>query len=463
MSAERGTLLLVDDEAYVRDSLARVLRRRGFVVRTAASAPEALTAENLAGADAAITDLRMPGADGLALLTELLAREPGLPVVVLTGHGTVPSAVECMKAGAFDYLLKPADPEELVLILERALTEAGRRRELDYLRRRDRQGTPSRRPLGESRGWLRAIELAEAAAPHPTPVLLLGETGVGKEVLARYIHEASPRRGEAFVTVNCAAVPAELFESEFFGHRRGAFTGAVADREGRFRVAHRGTLFLDEINSLPLPAQAKVLRVLENGHFERVGESRSTTVDVRLLCASNADLATEVEAGRFREDLLYRIAVFTVPIPPLRERPEDLPILARAFLRELAGRLGKEVRELAPETLERLTAWSWPGNVRELRNVLERGVLLEQGERLRPESLPFHLREEGRTHPAGGPAAGADLNLRDTLAATEKSLLREALERAGGVRREAARLLGVDERNLAYFLKKHGLMERFKG
>jgi two-component system NtrC family response regulator len=252
----RGTVLVVDDEAYVRDSLSRLLGRRGFSVRTASSTAEALRPESLAGADAVIADLRMPGDDGLALVGKLAAEASALPVIVLTGHGTVPSAVDAMRAGAFDYLLKPADPDELTLVLERALAQSGLRRELAYLRSSAGAAQPEREPLGESAAWRRVVELIELAAAADTSVLLVGETGTGKEEAAKLLHRRSARAGGPFVKVNCAAIPGELFESEFFGHRRGAFTGAVADRDGRFRVAHGGTLLLDEIDALPPQAQA---------------------------------------------------------------------------------------------------------------------------------------------------------------------------------------------------------------
>ena len=462
----RGTVLLVDDEAYVRDSLASLLERRGYTVRTAASADRALADGAAEGADAVVADLKMPGLSGLDLLRELQKRAPALPVVLLTGHGTVASAVECMRAGAFDYLLKPAEPGELELVLERAIKAAGLEREVSYLRGAaadgagEAAGDGPRRPLGESPLWRRAMELAETAAPADTSILLVGETGTGKEELAKVIHAASRRASGPFVTVNCAAIPDELFESEFFGHRRGAFTGAVADREGRFRVAHRGTLLLDEVDTLPERAQAKVLRVLEDGVFERVGESRPTRVDVRLVCATNSDLGRRVEEGRFRADLFYRINVVRVDVPPLRERPGDVEILARHFLGELSRRLGKEVTGFTPEALERLAAYPWPGNVRELRNVVERGLLLEPSDQLSVASLPADLRAglAPGVAPAAGGDDGGDLHLRDRLRREEKRLLLTALERSGGVKREAARLLGVDERNLAYYLRKHDLM-----
>jgi two-component system, NtrC family, response regulator AtoC len=479
----RGAVLIVDDEPYVRDSLATVLARRGFDVRTAAGPEEALGA--LAGVDVVVTDLKMPGGSGLELVQRLSERGASPAVIVLTGYGTVHSAVECMKAGARDYLLKPVNPEELVRVLDRALAPAAPEGPPPGAApapgSSGQEGPPARRPparvppssfaparavrpgeralgqrplLGDSEPWLCVLRLVELAAPADTSVLLLGESGTGKEELARLLHGKSQRRAGPFVCVNCAAVPTELFESEFFGHRRGAFTGAVAEREGRFRAAHRGTLFLDEINSLAEAGQAKILRVLQDGLFEVLGESSSSAVDVRLVSASNADLEAEVAAGRFRTDLFYRVNVMTIQVPPLRERRADIPLLAAGFLEEFSRRLGRAVRRLHPEALAILCEYPWPGNVRELRNVVERGVLLTEGEELLPSSLPLGLQHARPAEP--------DLNLRNSLAGAERRILEEALARTNGVRRDVARLLGIDERNLAYYLRKHGLMDRGK-
>ncbi|HEY2931402.1 MAG TPA: sigma-54 dependent transcriptional regulator [Acidobacteriota bacterium] len=448
----RGTVLIVDDESYVRESLATVLARKGYQVRTAAGVEEALRDGILEGLDAVITDLRMPGTGGLELIRKLAAAAPGLPVIVLTGHGTVPSAVECIKEGAADYLLKPANPEALLLILERALAQSTMRRELEYLRVGNRRAA-HREPQGVSAGWKTVMEMVEAAAPTDTTVLLLGESGTGKEEVAQVLHRRSSRARFPFVKVNCAAIPLELFESEFFGHRRGAFTGATADRDGRFRIANNGTLFMDEIDSMPEAAQMKVLRVLQDGVFERVGESHPTSVNVRIIAASNSDVEAEVEAGRFRSDLFYRINVMTIHVPPLRQRREDIPVLASLFLEEFSARIQKPVRAISPEAMKHLESYRWPGNVRELRNVIERAVILEKTEGLLPSSLPFNLVQEGR------PEHVNDLNLRSLLAAEERRVLQEALRRSKGVKREAARLLGVDERNLGYFIKKHGLQK----
>jgi DNA-binding NtrC family response regulator len=464
----KARLLVVEDEAYVRDSLAALLTRRGFVVTTAASVEEVVAERRQEGIDLVVSDLKLPGESGLDLVRRLAGDGP--PVVVLTGHGTVTSAVECMRQGAADYLLKPVDPEELLLVVERALAARRLVREVRYLRgdARERRGEL----VGSSSAWRRVVEMVRVAAPVDTSVLLIGESGTGKEEAARLLHRLSARAAGPFVSVNCAAIPMELFESEFFGHRRGAFTGATSDREGRFQVADGGTLFLDEVDSLPALGQAKILRVLEDGSFERVGESRPTTVDVRLVCASNADLFGEVAAGKFRSDLFYRINVMTIRTPPLRERREDVRPLAEAFLAELATRFGRPARAFAPETLAAFEEYDWPGNVRELRNVVERAVLLERGELVGPQGLLFPRPASAASAASAGapnarlPAAMAatpegeedgDLHLRTQLVRTERRLLAEALARAGGVKRQAARLLGIDERNLGYFLRKHGL------
>lgn len=444
----KGTLLVVDDEPYVRESLAFALERSGYRVRAAGGAAEALEGNLLEGVDLAVVDLRMPDRDGVSLLRSLRESRPDLPVIMLTAHGTVPAAVECLKAGAADFLQKPADPEKLGLAVERALEEGRLKREVAYLRS---SGFPAGGgPVGESAAWKRVLEMVAAAAPTDASVLLLGESGVGKEVVARLIHERSPRADRPFVRVNCAAIPMELFESEFFGHRKGSFTGASEDRDGRFRVADRGTLLLDEIALMPAAAQAKVLRVLEDGLFERVGDTHPTQADVRVIASTNAPLAKEVEAGRFRLDLYYRLNVLTIEVPPLRERPEDVAVLAGVFAAEFARRLGKEIEGVAPETLQTLRRYDWPGNVRELRNVIERAVILEPGRQLSPASLPDRLA-------GGAPPVVSTLNLRKAVAAEERRVLKEALRRCNGVRRQAARLLGIDERNMSYFMKKHDL------
>ena len=454
MKSRTGQVLVVDDQEYVRESLAAILRARGHVVRTAATAEQALADVSVRATDVVVTDLHLPGADGLDLVRRLAQAAPGVPVLVLTGHGTVASAVACMKAGAFEYLEKPAEPEALCVALERALAWSDMRREIEELRRDVRPR--GEEPIGTSPAWRAVLALIEAAARGDATVLVLGESGVGKEVVAQELHRRSARAAGPFVAVNCAATPVELFESEFFGHRKGAFTGAVTDREGRFRVADGGTIFLDEITCLPPAGQAKLLRVLQDGTFERVGDARTLSVDVRVVAATNADLDADVAAGRFRQDLLYRLDVVRIVVPPLRERREDIPLLVSRLVPGFARRANRHVQGVLPETLRLLCEYDWPGNVRELQNVLERAVILERSEQLTPSSLPFAAARTFAPAADAGTARG-ELSLRDTAMRAERTAIAAALEACGGVRRAAARRLGIDPRNLAYYLRKHGL------
>jgi two-component system response regulator AtoC len=450
--ASRGRVLVVEDEAYVRDSLLAILASRGFEAAGAPSVVDALAQLAKTPVDVVLSDLRMPGADGLELIQRLQASSPETPVIILTGHGNVASAVTCLKAGASDYILKPADPEALEVALERALEARSLRREVQYLRHA--ATVEADRPAGESPSWKRAMSMVAAAAASDSTVLLLGESGTGKELLARRLHQLSPRASGPFIRVNCAAVPLEMWESEFFGHRKGAFTGASGDREGRFQLAHRGTLLLDEVGAMPAAGQAKLLRVIQDGEFDRLGDEQPTRVDVRIVASTNSELAAEAQAGRFRADLFYRLNVVRIDVPPLRERPEDIPLLAALFAEEISRRLGRPVLEMTPATVARLRAYSWPGNVRELKSVVERALVLD----------PIHGLDGAGMLPAasdsGQPfAPESDLNLREAVNRLERDLLVEAQRRADGVRKEAARLLGVDPRNLSYYLRKHGLTD----
>jgi DNA-binding NtrC family response regulator len=449
----RGRVLVVEDEDYVRTSLEEVLRARGFDVDLAESEADCFRALDRTPVDVVLTDLKLRERDGLDVVRRVRASYPDLPVLVLTGHGTIQSAVACIKAGASEYILKPADPAALELALDRALAARSLRREVERLRTEGEGGVSAAVPVGRTDAWLRVVENARAAGATESPVLLLGESGTGKELLARLVHRASPRAGQAYVSVNCAAVPVDMWESEFFGHRRGSFTGAAADREGRFRMAHGGTLFMDEVGSMPLPAQAKILRVLQDGEFYRLGDERPTRVDVRIVAATNADLDAEVAAGTFRNDLFYRLDVARIVVPPLRERRDDVPLLAAHFVSEIAARLGRPVPRIEGDVVRDLMAYPWPGNVRELRNVLERALIFTAGDVLSTLDLPP---VEGHAAPAEG-AAGHDLHLRTRLAERERELIVEALRRAGASRKEASRLLGIDQRNLPYYLRKHGI------
>jgi DNA-binding NtrC family response regulator len=492
----RGRVLVVEDEAYVRESLGELLESRGFDVNLAATVEEALKCLRRVPVDVVLTDLRMPGADGLSLLRRLRDSDEEVPVLILTGQGTIASAVECMKAGATDYILKPADPDALELALVRALGTRALRREVSYLRKAGTKPIDAGHPLGECPAWQEVMATVRAAAPSNATVLLLGESGTGKELLARLIHRLSGRSGGPYVRVNCAAVPLEMWESEFFGHRRGAFTDATVDREGRFRLAHGGTLFMDEIASMAVPAQAKMLRVLQDGEFDRLGDEQSTRVDVRIVAATNSDLEADAREGRFRQDLFYRLNVLSIHLPPLRARVEDIPILAEAFVREISARLGRVPPEIDAELMEDLKAYPWPGNVRELRNALERALILDRKPVITSLHLPPlpamappapaarnaspapapaaapsapHATASGAVSgpassvlpPAGAgqasPVSAEPPLLRDALEMREKDLVIEALRKSGGVRKEAARLLGIDQRNLGYYLNKHGI------
>jgi DNA-binding NtrC family response regulator len=334
----RGRVLVVEDEAYVRDSLVEILRARGYDVEGTGSVADALARLARAPVDMVLTDLRMPDADGLELVRRIQASTAEVPVVVLTGHGTVASAVECLKAGASEYILKPADPEALDVALQKALAARALRREVRYLRSAVGETMAA---VGESPAWRRVVAMVEAAAPADATVLLLGESGTGKELLARLLHRRSPRSSGPFVRVNCAAVPLEMWESEFFGHRKGSFTGATTDRDGRFQLAHGGTLLLDEVGAMPPAGQAKLLRVIQDGEFDRLGDEQPSRVDVRVVAATNSDLQGEIAGGRFRADLYHRLNVVRIAVPPLRERPQDIDLLARNFAEEIAVRLGR--------------------------------------------------------------------------------------------------------------------------
>jgi DNA-binding NtrC family response regulator len=449
----RGLVLVVEDEAYVRESLGEVLREKGYEVHAVEGVADAVRLLGAAPFDVVLTDFRLRGADALDVLREVQAKAPDVPVVVLTGQGTIASAVECLKNGASDYLLKPADPDALEVALARAVANRALKREVRYLRR---AVAPDRAPLGASSSWRRVLELVDAAAATDSVVLLHGESRTRKELLARRLHQKSPRASGPYIRVNCAAVPRELWESEFFGHRKGSFTGAAADRDGWFALANRGTLFLDEVGAMPPETQAKLLRALQEGEFHRLGDEQATLVDSRVIAATNANLDTEVKEGRFRADLYYRLNVLSIAVPPLRDRPEDIALLARAFAHEIAARLGRPAPDLDAPAVDRLLAYSWPGNVRELRSAIERALVLHPGQGI--SALDLAPEPVGpATRATDAPAPGQELHLRENLQELEKKIILEAHRRSHGVRREAARLLGIDPRNLAYYFRKHGL------
>jgi two-component system response regulator PilR (NtrC family) len=451
-------VLLVDDERSMREFLEILLARQGYASTACATAREALVALECDEFDLVISDIQMPGMDGLELLSEIQNRQPETPVVLITAHGSTESAVEAMKRGAYDYLTKPCSVDEILLVVEKALEKRNLAHENERLRRqlRDRaQAAPTM--LGKSAAMREVFELVERVAPTRTNILITGESGTGKELVARTIHALSEQKHGAFVAVHCGAIPENLLESELFGHVKGSFTGAIANKMGLFEVADGGTLFLDEIGEMPLSLQVKVLRAIQERCFKRVGGTTDVRVDVRIVTATNRDLEEEVRGGRFREDLFYRLNVIEVRLPPLRERPGDIAPLALHFVKRFSAELGREVREIDPSVLVALERYPLPGNVRELENLIERAVTLARGPRIGPDCLPSSVsRPPAAVLPEPSfPEEGVDLSA--LLHAYEERLIHQALERGNGVKKRAAALLGISFRSLRYRLEKLGL------
>ncbi len=446
--AER-LIVVADDEEPQRRVLAGFLKKRGYDVLAVAGAEEALAAVATRTVDLVLTDLRMPGKDGVALVEAVRAANPEIPIVVMTAYGTVASAVDAMKRGAADYLGKPVDLDELEVLVARTLE----RRALVSENRALREQVESRYRLAgletANAGMQEAINLAARAAASRATILVRGESGTGKELLARAIHYASPRRRGPLVAVNVAALAETLLESELFGHERGAFTGADREHRGRFELADGGTLFLDEIGDLPRGTQVKLLRVLQERSFERLGGTRPIEVDVRLVAATHRDLEAMVRAGEFREDLFFRLNVVAITLPPLRERREDIPLLVDHFLRRFADE--GRARSVSREAMDLLLKHEYPGNVRELENLVHRAVVLARGEVVGTSDLPLHLLGLA---PELSSAAGT---FTERVEAFERALIHEALEKSGGVQTRAAAALGISERHLRYKLKKYGL------
>ena len=455
-------ILLVDDEPGVLFTLEEVLSERGYETISATSGEQAL--ERLDGVEAVLTDLAMPGMDGLELLRAVKEKDPHLPVVLITARGSERVAVVAMKDGAYDYLAKPYDIEELALVVERAV-EARRLRQT--ARRLSAERAIGRPIIGESPALRRVIDAALRIADRDVTVLVRGETGTGKELFASLLHAESRRKDKPIVRFNCAAIPADLADAELFGHVKGAFTGAVNARRGYFAQAHGGTLVLDEVGELPLPIQAKLLRALQEGEIQPVGAARIEHVDVRVVSCTNRDLLAEVKAGRFREDLYYRLAVVELFVPPLRDRREDIPLLVEEMRRRYVKKFGVEDVRLSGALLERLVAYDWPGNVRELENTLARLIAMSSGEVLDAAAFAPTLAKDDDDKatsgedaaPAAAPGASEDASFRDQMMAFERSLIARALEASGGNQSEAARQLGITRVTLIDKMKKHGLFK----
>lgn len=476
-------VLVIDDEAPLRLMIRAVVEGAGWEALEAASGMEAvkMVQENPRLAHVALLDMRMPGMDGHATLAKLHELSPSLPVVMLTAFGTVGSAVDAMKRGAFDYITKPADNDELITVLEKGFQYYMLLTENEKLKLELEGESPVSGLVGNSAAMRKVHDFIYQAGPSEATVLIMGESGTGKELAAEALHRTSNRAYNTLVKVNCAALPDSLLESELFGYEKGAFTGAIKDKPGRFMLANGGTIFLDEIGELPLEVQAKLLRVLQERIVEPLGSVKTQPVDVRVICATNRDLRKEVQQGTFREDLYFRLNVLEVTMPPLRERLEDLPLLVSRLLGKLCRKNKKEIKGVANEYIAALTGYSWPGNVRELENVLERSLILSRADILNPDSLPDQvLNPEQPVGPAGGQggaahadggAGGVDHVFRMIGAKTpafsnpfeeaEYKALVTALHEHSGHRERTAEALGISRRTLQYKLKKFGLIRQY--
>jgi two-component system, NtrC family, response regulator HydG len=452
----KNTLLVVDDDFAHRTMLKTLISGWGYEVREADDGAAAVEAVHKDPFDLILMDIRMVRVSGLEALEEIQRFNPALPVILMTAYASVETAVEALKKGAYDYLTKPLDFDELRLALERALEHTHLREENRVLR--ERLGTRFDRGnlIGRSAAMTRLLDLVAQVAPSEATALVTGESGTGKEMIAGAIHYNSPRKGGPFIRINCAAITETLLESELFGHEKGSFTGADRRKEGKFRQADGGTIFLDEVSEMSLGMQVKLLRVLQEREFTRVGGEELIRVDVRVIAATNRDLLRAVTEGRFREDLYYRLNVVNLRVPPLRERKEDIPLLAQHFLKIFAERNRKALKGFTPRALDRLLRYHWPGNVRELMNTVERGVVLSRADVLDEEDVAPVLEADSPRAPADPAAASAGGDT--SLESVEKATILKTLEEAGGNKSEAARRLGITRRTLHLKLKKYGAM-----
>jgi DNA-binding NtrC family response regulator len=447
---QRGRILIVDDESNARAALSEILREDGFATETAADGFKALGKLDEFVPDVILTDLKMPGLDGIAFMEKARMAAPGAVFVVMTAFGTISSAVDAMKKGAENYLLKPLDPEALGAVVDRAMEKARLVQEARKLRDRLRERNAFSHIVSADPKMQAVLELVAQVGPSKASVLVTGESGTGKELIAEAIHAASPRAKAPFVRLHCAALSESLLESELFGHERGAFTGAFSRREGRFKQADGGTLFLDEIGEIPAAVQVKILRFLQERTFERVGGNETLRVDVRIIAATNRNLGAEIKKGAFREDLFYRLNVVAIELPALRDRRGDIPALASFFLRRYAAENGKTIETFAGDALEGLVEYRWPGNVRELENVVERAVVLCDGHRIEKKHLPPTVVPTGDGE-GPPPIPGS------TIADLERYAILKTLEACGGSTSKAATVLGVSPRKIQYKLHEYTL------
>jgi len=457
---ERKQILVAEDEANLRRVIAAMLTRDGYEVHTAEDGAQAVTLLGQHHIDAVITDLRMPKIDGMTLLKHVVKEYDHLPVIMITAHGTVDTAVEALKTGAFDYITKPFEREELRSVVAKAVKTGDLQGAEVHLKGAE----PGRyRIIGQSTSMGEVYAILEKVADTPSTVLLTGESGTGKELIATALHENSSRRDRPFIRVNCAAIPKDLIEAELFGYEKGAFTGAVTSKPGRFELAHGGTLFLDEIGEIPVEMQVKLLRALQESEFERVGGIKTLKVDVRLIAATNRDLRRAIEEGGFREDLFYRINVVHIHLPPLRERTGDIPLLIEHFVHRFNEKLGKKIEGITPDAQAILVSYAWPGNIRELENVIERCALFCEGDRIGEPDLPPDVRH-GTEPPATAVEELAESTslkekVREAAERVERELIIRALKQTGHNVTHAARLLKISRKSLQMKMKELGLRE----
>ena len=446
----KGRILIVDDEDVVRESLHQWFDSEGYETSAAASGKDALTTVGKQQFDLALLDIKMPGMDGMELQEKLSEADPELTVVIMTGYGTVETAVQALKHGAYDYVTKPIDPDDLSRLVAKAIDHRRTTREVVRLRENLQEIFPSKEAVGRSQAMKKVMDMAESVAPTDATVLITGESGTGKEVIARAIHAASPRRHNPMVTIHCGALTETLLESELFGHEKGAFTGAQFRKKGKFEAADGGTIFLDEISDISLRTQTDLLRVLQEKEIVRVGGTQQIKVDFRCIAATNKDLHTLVKAGTFRPDLFYRLHVVAINMPALRERREDIPLLAAHFCQKFAVSMGRpEAPRIPPETMDVLMAYDWPGNVRELENAVERAMVINRGAVL--HNTDFLLQTSGAPAPTSGFSAGQKLD------EVERAHIERVLKDCGGNHSRAARILDIDRTTLYSRLRRYGL------
>ena len=455
---EKKKVLIVDDESGMRHMLSVLLEREGYAIDTAQNGKEGL--EKIKANDYALVlcDIRMPEMDGLTFLESTKNLKHQLPVIMMSAFGNVDTAIEAMKKGAYDYVSKPFKADEILIRLQRLTQQETLMFENQSLKRVLHQETSFSNIIARSPRMLDIFDTIRKISDYKTTVLITGESGSGKELIARAIHFNSPRSNKPFIAINCSAIPETLLESELFGYVKGSFTGANKDKKGLFEEASGGTLFLDEVGDLPLSLQVKLLRAIQEEEIRRVGDTKTTKIDVRLITATLKNLSDEMKKGTFREDLFYRLNVLPIHLPPLRERKEDIPLLADTFLSRFSKEMDKKVSKLAPETMQALTDYSWPGNVRELENTIERAMVLETEDELQPESLPDSIRNV-EVNPAIR-AAASELSIKKMMVIMEQELIKKALEKTGGNRTWAAKLLEISHRALLYKIKRYGL-ERY--